>query len=215
MNGTNVEDIMPSEIGSEPREQETKVPSRVVSADKNLRTLMREAQAGDGAAYARLLQAIQPMLQKIICRQWPAASVTDRDDLLQEILLRIHAARATYDPARPFIPWLKTIAMNQTIDFMRKQSRQSALWCQSEDIADVADESAHHAFHRYDTVTVVRKAVGALPNRQRSAIELLKLREMSLQEAVDVTGASASALKDSIHRALISLRVSLAPYQAA
>ena len=47
------------------------------------------------------------------------------------------------------------------------------------------------------------------------AIELLKIREMTLREAADLTGESVSALKASIHRAVGTLRASLAPYPAA
>jgi RNA polymerase sigma factor (sigma-70 family) len=192
------------------------IPSRTISKDKELKALMRAAQSGNARAYSRLLQELQPIVRNITRQQWANASGSDHDDLLQEVLLKIHSARATYDPDRPFIPWLKTIVMNQTIDFMRKQGRQRALASLSEDIAaNVVDETAHHAFSRYEAVTTVRKAVSALPICQRSAIELLKLRELSLSEATTLTGMSASALKASIHRALISLRISLEPHQVA
>ena len=48
-----------------------------------------------------------------------------------------------------------------------------------------------------------------LPKGQRSAIELLKLREMSLKEASQATGMIISALKVSVHRAIKTLRTSL------
>ena len=50
---------------------------------------------------------------------------------------------------------------------------------------------------------------GQLRQGQRVAVELLKLRELSLKEAAQVSGMSISALKVSVHRAIKSLRVSL------
>lgn len=186
------------------------LPPRVIAKEKELRALMREAQSGNEGAYSRLMQELQPIVCRIIRRQHGTASASDCEDLLQEVLLKVHAAKANYDSSRPFMPWLKTIVMNQTIDFMRKQQGQKALASLSDDIAaQVADDSAHTAFSRYETVSTVRKLVSKLPFCQRSAIELIKLRELSLSEATILTGMSASALKDSIHRALISLRIAL------
>ena len=52
----------------------------------------------------------------------------------------------------------------------------------------------------------LRVAIRDLPRGQREAIELLKLREMSLLEASAATGASVGALKVATHRALATLR---------
>jgi len=50
----------------------------------------------------------------------------------------------------------------------------------------------------------------ALSPRQRDAVEMLRLREMSLKEAAAASGTSISALKVSVHRAVASLRKALA-----
>jgi RNA polymerase sigma-70 factor, ECF subfamily len=49
-------------------------------------------------------------------------------------------------------------------------------------------------------------AIEQLPSAQRKAIELVKARELSLNEAAAVSGVSVAALKVSIHRALRRLR---------
>ncbi len=58
--------------------------------------------------------------------------------------------------------------------------------------ADIADDTAGDAVVRYDAVDALQKAISKLPAGQRSAIELLKLREMSLREAAAMTGMSIS-----------------------
>ena len=52
-------------------------------------------------------------------------------------------------------------------------------------------------------------ALGSLPESQRQAVRLLKLRELSLKEAAAASGMSVGALKVTMHRALASLRRSL------
>ncbi len=54
-------------------------------------------------------------------------------------------------------------------------------------------------------------AISELPDGQRQAILLLKLRQMSLKEASAVTGLSVGALKVSSHRAVKRLQQSLSP----
>jgi RNA polymerase sigma factor (sigma-70 family) len=188
----------------------------VIAKDKVLAALMRQAQSENEGAYARLLQELPPVIARMIRRQLASASPSDREDLLQEVLISVHTARATYDPTRPFIPWLKAIVVNRTIDFLRRQQRNSRGQALTDEMAaGIADDSAGDAMIRYDAVDALQKAISKLPAGQRSAIELLKLREMSLREAAATTGMSTSALKASVHRAVRTLRVSLAPYQVA
>jgi RNA polymerase sigma-70 factor (ECF subfamily) len=188
----------------------------VIAKDKVLAALMRQAQGGSEGAYLRLFQELPPVIGRMIRRQMAGVAASDQEDLLQEVLISVHTARASYDPARPFIPWLKAIVANRAIDFMRRQRRHPAGYAPIEDMAaDIADDSAGVAVARYDAVDALQKAIRQLPPGQRSAIELLKLREMSLREAAATTGMSISALKASVHRAVRTLRLSLAPYQVA
>jgi RNA polymerase sigma-70 factor (ECF subfamily) len=177
---------------------------------------MQRAQCGSEGAYSRLLQELPPVIGRMIRRQMAGATPSDQEDLLQEVLMSIHAARATYDPARPFTPWLKAIVVHRVIDFARRHKRIAAGQVLTDDMAaDIADDTAGDAMVRYDAVDALQKAISKLPAGQRSAIELLKLREMSLREAAAMTGMSITALKASVHRAVRTLRVSLARYQVA
>jgi RNA polymerase sigma-70 factor (ECF subfamily) len=187
-----------------------------IDRDKALTALMRSAQGGNEGAYERLLRELAPLIGRMIRRQVAFLSPSDREDLLQDVLLSMHAARKSYDPARPFVPWLRAIAVNRAIDFMRRQSRRGTGQVLTDDIAAaIADDHAGDAVTRYDALDALRRAISMLPQGQRSAIELLKLREMTLVEAAAMTGMSISALKASVHRAVGNLRVSLALDHAA
>ncbi len=169
---------------------------------------MAAAQEGDAAAYRRLLVAIAPFIRAIAARQHRAP---DRvEDVVQDVLLTVHRVRHTYDPARPFAHWLAAIAKRRSIDALRRHGRIGQ--------AEVADEAAYATFadpraNKEEAASAAADALGpalaALPPGQREAVELLKLREMSLKEASRASGKSVAALKVNVHRALKALRARL------
>lgn len=164
--------------------------------------LMAAAQTGDKVAYARLLRECTPMIRRVVRRGLVEDSV---EDAVQDVLLTIHRARHTYDPSRSFSAWVVTIARRRAIDAMRRRGRRTA----REIYAPAAYEDYPDAPVDHDRdrrVASLDQALADLPPRQREAVETLALRQMSLDEAVGVTGNTKGALKVSFHRALKSLR---------
>jgi len=173
---------------------------------------MAQAQDGDGTAYQRLLGAIVPRLRAIVGKR-----VTDPDraeDVVQEVLLSIHKNRHTYDPALPFGPWMGTIAQRRTMDWLRKHYRQDGQEVLVDEypetfLAGGANEVEQDVL-AFDDVDRLHQALDRLPPGQRQAVELLKLKEMSLKEASEASGMSVASLKVAMHRALKSLRAEMA-----
>ena len=181
--------------------------------DADWAALMRAGQDGDRVAYRRLLSEISPYL-RAICRRSLRHS-EDAEDVVQEILISLHAARHSYDPVRPFRPWLLSITRARIIDRVRRRgrlaARETGLEARHETYADPATnpESARWDPGDWDG-RALQEAIAALPPGQMQAIRLLKLQEMSLQEASAMTGQSVTALKVATHRAIARLRVLLA-----
>jgi RNA polymerase sigma-70 factor, ECF subfamily len=185
-------------------------PQAGETARRDWSGLMARAQDGDRQAYRTLLQDVTPWLRAQASRCFKDRR--DVEDAVQDVLLTVHAVRHTYDPGRPFGPWLAAIANRRIIDRLRRQtrvrSREVELLVEQETLHETfspdaanspiedasADEAALHA------------AITALPRDQREAISLLKLKEMSLKEAALASGRSVSALKVATHRAIKSLR---------
>lgn len=170
---------------------------------------MARAQEGDREAYRRLLQAITPYLRALTARQ-----VRNRDDLedtVQDILLTVHAVRHTYDPARPFGPWLVAIANRRIVDGLRRRGRLGARESPLETEAETFAAPETNLMEEADDARIVRDAIERLPAGQREAIRMLKLEEMSLKDASAASGMSIAALKVATHRALKTLRKLLPP----
>jgi RNA polymerase sigma-70 factor (ECF subfamily) len=165
---------------------------------------MARAQRGDSEAYRRLLKDITPYLRLIAARRH--RDPTDMEDAVQDILLTVHAIRQTYDPTRPFGPWLVTIADRRLIDRLRRQGRLRARETPLAPEHETFPAELSNLDEEMSDKRELLEALAELPTSQRKAIELLKLKEMSLKEAAVATGMSITALKVATHRALASLR---------
>jgi len=181
-----------------------------VEADSERRwsQLMASAQDGDRAAYGGLLREIVPFIAAIAAREHRSQ---DRvEDVVQDVLLTVHRVRHTYDPSRPFKPWLAAISQRRSIDLLRRRTRRAALETSDDKAYETfADPQANKATEVYVSTDGLNDAVAGLPQRQREAVELVKLRELSLLEASRVSGKSVASLKVNVHRAIKSLRLRL------
>jgi RNA polymerase sigma-70 factor (ECF subfamily) len=174
--------------------------------DDDWPNLLARAQQGDEAAYRRFLGESAGFLRAIVARTGiPADAI---EDVVQEALITIHAIRHTYDPARPVRPWLTAIARRRAVDWRRRRtgiSRNEV--AMPEHAAETfADPESNRELERGDSGETVRRWVAKLPPGQRQAVEMLKLKEMSLAEAAAQSGQSITALKVATHRALANLR---------
>jgi RNA polymerase sigma factor (sigma-70 family) len=178
--------------------------------DRKLANLMRLAQDGNRAAYTQLLHEIVPLLRLAVRRKRGFLQPQDVDDLVQNILLALHSVRATYDPERPFLPWLMAVARNQIADGARRYARRLANEVAVERLPETFSPDAANMYtEAYRDPDKLLQAIAALPKGQRRSLELTKLREMSLKEAAMASGMSMVALKVSVHRAMRNLRKSL------
>jgi RNA polymerase sigma-70 factor (ECF subfamily) len=165
---------------------------------------MAHAQAGDREAYRRLLEEIAPYLRSLAARRFSGRA--DIEDAVQDTLLTVHAVRHTYDPVRPFGPWLVAIANRRIADGLRRRgrigSRETSLEIEHETFS--APETNFH--EAASDARVLHDALETLPAGQREAIRMLKIEEMSLKEAATESGMSIAALKAATHRGLKNLR---------
>lgn len=169
--------------------------------------LLAAAQRGEADAYRSFLNAILPFVRAIARRRCWSEDMAD--DVVQDVLLTVHRVRHTYQPGRPVEPWLAAIVVRRTIDAARKRGRIGR--------QEVFDDVAYETFadpranHSYDegAAQTLAGMTASLSRSQKEAIELVKIKEMSLAEASTVSGQSIAALKVNIHRAMKKLRLNL------
>jgi RNA polymerase sigma factor (sigma-70 family) len=178
-----------------------------MDASEDWATLMVRAQNGDQRAYTALLTGITPYLRALARRA--LADRSDIEEAVQDVLLTIHQIRHTYEPGRPFAPWLATIAQRRFVDRIRANARLAARKLAAAQVALVEADGLHVPLEEPEDYNALLAAIETLPQAQKQAVELLKLRELSLKEAAGVTGMTVGALKVATHRALKTLRRAL------
>ncbi len=157
--------------------------------------LMAAAQAGDGSAYRRLLEDVRVWLCRYYARRLPTSMI---DDAAQETLIAIHQKRHTYDPRRPFTPWLAGIARYKWIDRLRDLKRNAC---------EALPENVGVGDHGSSVIsaTVLETLLAQLKPAQSAAIRLVKIHGLSVEETAARTGQSQSLVKVNIHRGLARL----------
>jgi len=167
--------------------------------------LMVRAQAGDQGAYNRLLKGAVPVIRAVVRRRIRDDGLVE--DVIQDVLLTVHRVRHTYDPSRPFVPWLATIAGSRAIDALRRRGRRGRWELQDDDaLAGHVDATALHPVEQFAARDEVDGLLDHLPGRQRQIIELVHLQDMSLKDAASHSRLSVTAVKALLHRAIVNLR---------
>ncbi len=168
----------------------------MIADEATFARLMIATQAGDRRAYTVLLTEAQSWLERYFRRRVPAPQL---DDLVQEVLLAIHAKRATWDETRAFLPWLAAIARYRWVDHLRRVYRVSEDELGDHDASEDSEEDAVLARMSLERLFV------HLPPGQCHAIELVKIKGLTVTEAALRTGQTESLIKVNIHRGLKKL----------
>lgn len=175
---------------------------REAQNESQLQELMIKSQQGNRAAYHELLQGIS-----LRTRPYIKSRINDHDaaeDVLQEVLISLHKALHTYNPDRPMMPWVWAIVRYRIIDHLRTLRRLP----QGPGSADYSFESIESkpALDFDGTDEAIRVSLQRLPEKQRRAFEMTKLRGMSVKETAQTLGMSETAVKVTVHRARRALQ---------
>jgi RNA polymerase sigma-70 factor (ECF subfamily) len=179
-------------------------------------------QGGDEEAFDQLVEAysaqVFALLTRFLGHRGP------REDLVQEVFLRVVRARDRYQPTARFSTWLYRIAFNLAVNETQRVSGSDTL---SLDQPLRGGDGEHGSLgelqpgdweppssdlERDDVVQAVRHAIAKLPEKQRLALILAKYHDTPYVEIAEVLGSSEKAIKSLVHRARESLRAMLAPF---
>lgn len=177
--------------------------------------LMLRVKDGDGASFALLLEKYRASVTHFLYRMVQEQAVSE--ELAQEVFLRVYRSRETYEPTAKFTTWLFRIATHLALNWLRDQKNergqerldQSMEDAPAREVADRAP-SVEQSMVRRVQVEEVRRAVAALPEKQRAAVLMHKYEEMEYSQIAKVLSCSESAVKSLLFRAYETLRVRLA-----
>jgi len=177
--------------------------------------LMLRVKDGDGTSFALLLEKYRASVTHFLYRMVQEQAVSE--ELAQEVFLRVYRSRETYEPTAKFTTWLFRIATHLALNWLRDQKNERGQERLDESTGDaptreVADRapSVEQSMVRQVKVEEVRRAVAALPEKQRAAVLMHKYQEMDYSQIAKVLSCSESAVKSLLFRAYETLRLRLA-----
>lgn len=172
---------------------------KLLDTEARIHQLMVLSQAGSSSATHELLSALAPRLRAFFRHN--GCNNEDSEDLVQETLIAIFTKRAMFNPEQKLLAWVYAIGRYRMIDRWRAFSRRGH-HIHIDDVEHVLESEQHEAG---DPKRDIAKLLATLPSKQRRVLELVKLQDMSIQEAAIATGWTPSDIKISIHRGLKSL----------
>jgi RNA polymerase sigma factor (sigma-70 family) len=128
----------------------------------------------------------------------------EAEDLTQDIFLKIFKSLDTFDRRANFQTWLISISRNLCIDHYRSVRKERETIDRGVDATELAP-AAHEAgpiaaLEQRDRVTLLRRALGALPDTLREAVLMRDIQELSYQEIADRLRLPEGTVKSRINR---------------
>jgi len=162
---------------------------------------------GDAAAFDELFRRYEPRAYAYFRKR--TGSVERAEDLYQEVFLRIHRARSTYDPARAYAPWFFQIARRALIDDQRRPHRSHEV-AMAEPDGIAASRDLDGAANRQR----LGRILDELSEEERVVLIAAKLEGVAYPQLAARLGKSADAIKQLASRAMRRIRSSPPPLAA-
>jgi RNA polymerase sigma-70 factor (ECF subfamily) len=168
----------------------------MIDREQEWSALLRAANAGDRRSYDRFLREVTPVLRGIVRSRARGQSAESHEDILQEVLIAIHAKRHTWDPAAPLLPWLYAVTRYKVVDAYRRQSRHVHL--PIEDFTEMLEATAHDVTAAHDSAVLL----GQLDSRSAGIVRAISIDGQSAAEVGERLAMTEGAVRVSLHRAL-------------
>jgi RNA polymerase sigma-70 factor, ECF subfamily len=173
---------------------------------------MRAERRGEAVAYERMLKEVATALRRSLAPRLVRVGLGahEAEDLVQEVLIGLHGKRHTWDPARPFLPWLHAIARYKFIDFMRhrRRDKRRRVDLPLEDWLEIVEPAADEANR---STWEVDRHLAVLPVRQRKVVRAIAVEGASVRDVARGLATSEGAVRVTLHRAIRRLLATADP----
>lgn len=125
----------------------------------------------------------------------------DANDVMQNVMLKAWTNLNTFRKDSKLSTWLYRIAVNESLDFIRRQKNSSTV--SADDTSGIANTLiADDYFDGDETEALLQEAIAKLPDVQRTVFNLRYYEEMKYSEISEILNTTEGALKASYHIAV-------------
>jgi len=171
---------------------------------------MEKVVAGDIEALGVIFERYRVPLFGFLYRL--TNNVSQAEEILPDVFLRVYDKRHTYKPGTKFSSWLYAVARNLTIDRQRRARHYDLL--QDQMMADdtlLIDDSMQDNMNKQEISILVKSAINALPDDLKTIIILREYQGLSYREIASVVNMSEQVVRVRAHRARGTLKKLLKP----
>ena len=167
---------------------------------------LRAERAGNRVAYANFLREFAIVVRRLVRRKLVSVgmSAQEAEDIVQEVLLAVHAKRDQWNSTRPLLPWLFAISRYKIIDAVRRRRSELRLRVnlrEEEWSLLLIDEEESNAV----TPQAVDRLVSELPPVQQSVVHQIGIEGLSPKQAASHLGMKEGTVRVAFHRGLAKL----------
>ena len=177
--------------------------------------LVTQAKKGDAKAFAELARRCQDKIYYTILAL--TKNQQDASDLAQEVFVQAFKSLKSFKQRSSFYTWIYRIAINLTLNFLKKRQR--------EDAQEVLDEnqsldkrtgnsslSPEGRSLKKELSEKLQEAINSLPLPYKASFTLVVFQEMTHGQAARILGCSENTVSWRMHKARKMLRARLKPY---
>lgn len=126
----------------------------------------------------------------------------DADDIAQDVFVKAYSALENFRGDSNIYTWLYRIAVNLSINHIRKQKVRNAV-----DIDDYLpflskDADQDSSLMRRENVSLIEEAIETLPEKQRAVFIMRYYDEMPYEQISAILGTTVGGLKANFHHAV-------------
>lgn len=181
--------------------------------------LVRRAQGGDVAAYSELMHRHQGKIYGLIYNM--TSNQQDTEDLVQEVFLKGYKVLKRFQGKSSFYTWIYRIAINRTINFLKKRRNRTALSLNDMDGAVENDpayvelsskESPFRDASLSELQEKLNKALQTLSEKHRAVVVLHDIQGVPHEEIGKLLGCSSGTVRSRLFYARQQLQAELSEF---
>jgi len=125
----------------------------------------------------------------------------DANDVVQTVFMKAWTGLDNFNQDAKLSTWLYRIAINESLDFMRRKKLQHVSM-DGQETGVASQLMADHYFDGTETEALLQEAIASLPDVQRTVFNLRYFEEMKYSQMSEIMKTSEGSLKASYHIAV-------------
>nr|WP_319398460.1 RNA polymerase sigma factor [uncultured Carboxylicivirga sp.] len=174
--------------------------------------IIKQVKEGNRDAFRQLV-TLHHQRVIYICMSF-VNQLEDAEDIAQEVFVEVYKSISSYREEASLSTWLYRLSVNKSLDYLRQKKRKKRGYgvlssmdnTELSNLSIVSSEDVDQDIELEERKKILLQAMEKLPERQKVALTLSKLDELSQKEVADVMGVSEGSVESLLVRAKKKLK---------